>query len=285
MDTAFKNPKIWTEPPLTNFTLQELKEHPTLAPAKPLKVNYPIFVASFSKSGTTSTFYAFACYLGADYVAHRWTSDARKEGRPELIGRCVEQNVIRDRAPFEGCGVNYFNRTQTVVWSDTAYIGGENGCYNPNLQALDAIWEAYPHATLLLVRRNASAWYHSANSQRAAFIPKWKAQCRDMPNQNKEELWVEFYNNYTERVRQFAEKRKGQMAYVEIELEDPNSGKILEDQMGLPASCWKNCPSSFTMKGCTQLGGKEGADKKSGDTKGRRNLQEMELVEGLYPLA
>jgi len=224
----------------------------TLPPAKKMKVGYPIFVASFSKSGTTSTFYAFSCYLGFDYVAHRWTNDARKRGAPELIGRCVEQNVEEHKPPFEGCGIDgRTNQSQTVVWSDTSYIGGPHGCYHPPLDALDEIWEAYPHATLLLVRRNATAWYHSANSRRAAFIQKWTARCPQMPNQRKEDVWVEFYHNYTQRVRDFAQARRRAgkpMTYVEVELESPDTGRILEEEMGLPRSCWKHCVSSFAMR-------------------------------------
>ena len=243
----------------------EVALFPTKPPARKLKVPYPIFVASFSKSGTTSTFSAFSCYLGLEYVAHRWTSDVRKGGRPELIGRCIEQNVDEHLPPFEGCGVNRYNKTQTVVWTDTAYIGGPKGCYNPNIAAMDAIWDAYPHATLLLVRRNATAWFHSANTKRASFIPKWaNKKCSDMPNSRNESDWVNFYQHHTQNIRAFAEKRKSQMTYIEVELESPDTGRILQEQIGLPESCWKHCQSSFAQQTCIDLHKKHEQEKKNG---------------------
>ncbi|CAB9500002.1 expressed unknown protein [Seminavis robusta] len=233
---------------------ENISRGPTISATKALKVSYPIFVASFSKSGTTSAYYAFECYLGPEYVAHRWTTSAAKGGAPELIGRCMEQNIHNQRPPFAGCGTNGNNNlTQTVVWTDTAYMGGESGCYHPNLDALDQIWDAYPHATLLLVRRNATEWFHSANSQRAFFIAKWAKSCPQMPNELDMDVWVEFYQNYTDRVREFARQRRGQMTYVEVELESPDTGRILQDQIGLPASCWKHCKSSFIKEKCKDL--------------------------------
>ena len=231
---------------------------PVKPPARPLKVPYPIFLASFSKSGTTSTFSAFSCYLGREYVDHRHTTDKRKGGYPELIGRCIEQNIEAQAPPFDGCGVNRNNETQTVVWTDTAYIGGPKGCYSPNIMALDAIWEAYPHATLMLVRRNATEWFRSASSKRAHFIQKWSNEaCTDMPNsQTNETEWVQFYEDHTQTIRNFAAKRQGQMTYIELELESPDTGRLLQEQVGVPESCWKHCPSSFalgTNTGCKDM--------------------------------
>jgi Sulfotransferase domain len=226
---------------------------PTVAPAKALKVPYPIFLASFSKSGTTSTYRAFQCHLGKEYVDHRYTTNAAAGGKADLIGRCVEQNLKNKQFPFEGCGTNANNDPQTVVWTDTSYIGGDHGCFHPNLDALDDIWEAYPHATLLYVRRNATAWFHSANTKRAAFIQKWAEFCPQMPSGRNSTVWVNFYNNYTERVRNFAKQRQGQMTYVEVELEHPDTARILEEQIGLPESCWKHCKSSFTNEKCNEL--------------------------------
>jgi Sulfotransferase domain len=228
---------------------------PTIPPAKALKVPYPIFLASFSKSGTTSTYRAFECHLGKEYVAHRYTTSAAKEGkyRNELIGKCIEQNLKHKRLPFAGCGTNANNDTETVVWTDSSYIGGEHGCYHPNLDALDDIWEAYPHATLLYVRRNATAWFHSANTKRASFIPKWSDICPQMPRGRNVTVWENFYNNFTQNLRNFAKQRQGQMTYVEVELESPDTGRILEEQIGLPASCWKHCKSSFMNEKCKEL--------------------------------
>ena len=236
-----------------------------------LKVPYPIFVASFSKSGTTSTYSAFACYLGKEHVAHRWTTSSLKNGKPEFIGHCIEQNIARQVPPFEGCGTNQHNQTQTVVWTDTAYAGSNSGCYHPNLQALDAVWDAYPTATLLLIRRNATAWYQSAHSKRASFIQSWANSCSIMPNTTDEKEWVDFYNNHTEKVRAFAKSRQPLgLTYVEVELESPDTGNILEEQVGIPKSCWKHCLSSFTQEECKDLQQQQQQHKKKN---GRRLLR------------
>lgn len=224
-----------------------------LRPAKGLKTPYPIFLASFSKSGTTSTYSAFACYLGHQYVAHRWTTSSLQGGRPEFIGACMQHNIERNKPPFEGCGTNQYNQTQTVVWTDTAYSGSNSGCYHPNIQALDAIWDAYPYATLLLVKRNATAWFNSANSRRAGFIHLWATACGIMPNTTEEAEWVDFYNAHVKKVRAFAASRQPRLTYVELELESPDTGRLLEESIGLPRTCWKHCPSSFTQQECKDL--------------------------------
>jgi len=230
-----------------------------LAPARKLKVNYPIFLASFSKSGTTSTYHAFGCYLGYAYVAHRWTTNARMGGRPYWIGRCILDNINSTRPPFDGCGLNKMNNeTQTVVWTDNGFTGGPDKCYNPNMgYTMEAIWDAYPEATLLYVRRNATQWFRSADAQRAGFVKRWSHEkCTEMPNTRNERDWVKFYDNHTEYIRKFAKERQRRhpgMAFVEVELESPDTGRVLEEKIGLPASCWKHCLSSYRQKECNHL--------------------------------
>jgi hypothetical protein len=52
-----------------------------------------------------------------------------------------------------------------------------------------------------------------------------------------DEDFANFYTQQVERVRGFANAHPS-LNYIEVELEDPDIGKILEDRVGIEASCW-----------------------------------------------
>ena len=66
-----------------------------------VKVPFPIFQTSLSKSGTTSLFKYFRC--GGIKSSHQYITKKAGE-RSTLTGECIEQNVLNGSPPFQGCG-------------------------------------------------------------------------------------------------------------------------------------------------------------------------------------
>jgi len=52
-----------------------------------------------------------------------------------------------------------------------------------------------------------------------------------------DEDFANFYTQQVQRVRDFTASRSS-LNYIEVSLEDPNIGQILEDRVGIDASCW-----------------------------------------------
>lgn len=204
----------------------------------PLKISFPVFVASLPKSGTTSMWQYFNC--GGHPASHQYVKTSWNE--TQLTGLCVYKNLQNDRPPFEGCGT-------TDVFSDTGYAKYDNKegplCYYPSMDALEEIYRHYPNVTFIHVERNATSWAKSMmNWGDGSLLVRWSlCQMRNLP-QYKEPTTVKdveaFYNWHNNRIRQFA-KEHPSLHYIEVDLESSDTGKLLEGQIGIPASCWGKC--------------------------------------------
>ncbi len=56
----------------------------------------------------------------------------------------------------------------------------------------------------------------------------------------KEDYWIDFYNAHTQKIREFAMNNPS-LTYVEVELEDENMAKKLENYTGVPSTCVMDC--------------------------------------------
>jgi hypothetical protein len=194
----------------------------------PIKVSLPIFVASLFKSGTTTVHSYFTC--GGQRSVH-W-----KGPNQQHTGKCIRGNVAASRTPFHKCG-------EYDVWTDNSWLAPPHFCYDPSIYGLQAIYEAHPTATILLTVRDMGAWLKS--------IARWGKllgrlqQCRDLwPEQaahNASNLTLDdlalFFQWHTQHVRNFAAMHPT-MTYLEVRLESNETGRILEERIGIPASCW-----------------------------------------------
>lgn len=114
----------------------------------PLKVGLPVFVASLPKSGTTSMFQYFNC--GGHPASHQWVK--YNDTSNEQTGKCIRRNVQNGLAPFQGCGglSDIFTDTGfAICLSDRKFPLAPTDYYCPSIQALDAIYEHYPDATIV----------------------------------------------------------------------------------------------------------------------------------------
>jgi len=218
----------------------------------PLKVEFPVFVASLPKSGTTSMWQYFQC--GGHSASHQWVK--RNDTYAELTGRCVHDNVLLDRPPFSGCGsAQVFTDTGYAKFAAAAEDEGKPLCYFPSISALDAIYRHYPEATIVMVVRNSSSWYDSMNAwAEGTLLKRWTAcNLPHFPSEGtpSRDAAMAFYEWHTNNVRRFAREHPS-LAYVEVQLEsDDETGRVLEERIGIPSRCWGKCTP--TSKFCQRI--------------------------------
>jgi hypothetical protein len=153
-------------------------------------------------------------------------------------GQCIQRNVERGRPPFEGCGTY-------EIYTDTGFANIDAtgpSCYYPSVDALDAIYDSYPNATFVMVVRNTSSWFNSMESWGEGSLLKRWAGCNTTGfgwTMEREKI-EQFYDWHTENIRQFARNHPS-INYIEVELESPETGRILEEKIGIPSKCWAKC--------------------------------------------
>ena len=193
-----------------------------------VKIPLPVFVASLPKSGTTSSNNYFEC--GKLLSRHTWTR--QPNGKAVRIGRCMLDNIQAGRPPFYDCG-------PAQVWSDTGIINKKE-CYYPTVHGgLEKIYDAHPNATIVLFVRNKKAWGKSATKFNR-LRNRWAESCERFPPKNATDAEFEdFYEWHNQNVRQFAQNHPS-MTFLEFPLEGEETGAMMEETIGIPASCWNN---------------------------------------------
>lgn len=203
----------------------------------PLKVETPIFVASLPKSGTTSIWQYFNC--GARSSSHQWIKT--QDGTSMQSGLCIRTNIWEGKAPFENCG-------EYNVYSDSGFATfvseGVSDCYYPSIHGLPMIYKHYPNATIIMIARNSTAWLNSMQAwDNGSLLLRWK-NCKLAahltPTPDDPDAFRAFYEWHTQHVRDFAAQHPS-MKYIEVSLESPLAGHVLEQEIGIPASCWGIC--------------------------------------------
>jgi Sulfotransferase domain len=230
--------------PLSDFDRIRMEKLP---PKIPLKVKAPIIVVSLPKSGTTSIWKAMLC--AGHMAAH--TYSRVDEFTSHRIGICIETNIRQNREPFEGCG-------PYTVWSDNGYVSeiqsiqDSTTCFYPSIHALDELYEAYPEMTLLLLRRNLTEWVQSVQNFHHLSI-RW-ANCarKGMLRSSSPLSLARFYKHHTMRLRKFAESHPS-VTFIDIPLEGTATGNKLEENLGIPKRCWKNCLPDLAKSPCLDI--------------------------------
>ena len=228
---------------------------------KNVSLPLPIIALNFPKSATTTMDKFFGC--GGLTSMHTGNHDGR-------FGLCMMDNHINDKPPLDGCNIfrNLKREERSIeCYSDIGFVGEKSPpCYYSSLHdgGLEDIVKHYPNATILLVTRNATAWARSMFKW-ANLRKRWTNICgfdgrlqphesvqRDnmvywnsMFNQsrsddNEEEYWINFYHAHTQKIREFAMDHMS-LTYVEVELENENIGKILQQYTKVSPDCLMEC--------------------------------------------
>jgi hypothetical protein len=188
----------------------------------PIKIPFPVLVASIFKSGTTSLHSYFRC--GGQRSVHYFGENKLR------TGVCMLKNLSKRLDMFRGCG-NY------DIWTDNNAM---DGCWDPSVYALDAFYRLYPQGTIILSTRDPDDWVSSV--QRWGGLMAHLKTCRRLwpqqPQRNRTDDDIrQFYIWQTNHVREFAAEHPS-LTYIEISLDDVDAGLLLEEKIGIKASCW-----------------------------------------------
>lgn len=201
------------------------------------QLQYPIFMPSMPKSGTTSLWKFFLC--GGLKASHNWIK-VNDDAPSTISGLCIHDNIKNGLPPLQNCG-------DFDVYTDTGYLtyGHDVGlqCYFPSIEGLEAIYHSYPNATFVHVVRDTKEWYLSLQkwSHSSLFVRFRMCNTIGFPNgQSDANDFYEFYDWHNALIRRFVKDRPS-INYIEIKLDDPNAGQILQDRTGISKGCWKQC--------------------------------------------
>jgi hypothetical protein len=149
-----------------------------------------------------------------------------------LAGDCISQNLASGRPAFDRCG-GY------DIWSDLG-VAKDDRCFYPSLHAMDAIYQNYPNATILMVVRDTDSWVNSMTNWREGKLKKRLSTCPSVGFPLEEDNFAEFYDWHTEMIRNFTREHPS-LTYIEVKLESNETADILEERIGIPAFCWRHC--------------------------------------------
>ena len=220
-----------------------MMQHYKVTPRPQLKVPKPVFVVGFPKSGTTSIFNFFSCAgaLSQHYCCCGDVTDHRP-CYSSIMADCILENKRNGRPMLENCGdydlyaqldgeQTYLpnNRTQDLI----------GGHYLPQVFELDWIHKEYPNATFILPLRHSATWAASVNrwfNMRHRIKSEYMYMNRsDLVNVNLP--LVNIYNKHTENVIKFVQQYPSHKL-IKFQITDPDAGRILANEVGLPESCW-----------------------------------------------
>lgn len=119
------------------------------------------------------------------------------------------------------------------------------------LDTLENIREFYPKATILYLNRDAASWFGSARKF-GTLINRWqnkkltplveslfttdRKQFPPKKDPAAVDFWVQFYQKYTDAVRDFATDNPS-LTFLEVPLDD-DTPAVMEEKVGLPKECF-----------------------------------------------
>lgn len=211
------------------------------------KLPLPIISLNFPKSATLTMRQFFKC--GGVTSIHT----SSQQGR---LGICMMENMLADNPPMQNCDTHRRQgKTDKIGFISDIGLQGPP-CFYSSLHdgGLEGIAKHYPDSTILLVTRNSTSW-HKSIKKWGTLLNRWKRVCgfdgslhgeqvqywNDLyKSESKENYWAQFYNSHTQKIREFVLKHKS-LTYVEVELEDPKMGDLLEYYTGIPSTCVMDC--------------------------------------------
>lgn len=212
--------------------------------SKAVKSPLPVIVMGMPKAGTSSIAHYFQCGLGPKY-RHRVSHYDCKVGyvfdvfNPQLkaampCGARLMRNADAGIFAFEN--IDHFD----IFAQIDASLAGDR-YFLPQISYTKSIYQAYPNATWILNRREPHKWLESMNRWRdirerfvgSTFKLKWfgVGVGRD------DEDMLKLYNYTLDHIRNFVADHPS-ITLVEVPVDEPDAGTILENAFGLPRSCW-----------------------------------------------
>ena len=233
----------------TTISPQNLALYQSVSKVLPLlnETNLPILNMGLMKSGTTSIEAYFRCgfptpklqSLVTHYDCYPYKSYQRRAANYEarmVCGKKMRTNLKRNLLVFDSID-------QFLVYAEIDGYEKNGGMTLPQWDYLEEIYAYFPNATWILNLRDPSKWLSSINrwrDLRQRFIDNRFGHFYKGMGEKDEDM-LAFYQNQTDRVRQFV-KSHPSIKLIELKIDDDdNAGKTLEQHFGISSElCWGN---------------------------------------------
>lgn len=197
----------------------------------------PTIVVGLPKMGTKTIHDYFVCG-NINRVSHYRCADNIK------CGQVIYENSLENKPPLHGTGA-YNIYTQLDITANTT-----EGlpCFYPQVELLEELHNHHPHSTLILNKRNVTAWV--ASVERWFGMQERLVQCNITGfgvgvGGTTEEL-KKFYESQVKRVRNFC-KRYPTHRLVEVDIDSPTAGQVMQDAFGIDKTCWAHTNNAKEM--------------------------------------
>eukprot|EP00934_Nitzschia_sp_Nitz4_P000282 Nitzschia sp. Nitz4//scaffold100_size80364//11878//12798//NITZ4_005335-RA/size80364-processed-gene-0.43-mRNA-1//-1//CDS//3329532067//282//frame0 len=203
-----------------------------------LKLPVPIFVMGLMKAGTTSIYGYFKCGLDpqTSRLSH-YDCDPPSDDSTEHIrlscGKRMRTNLKNHRGTF-----SKIDNFTLYAELDAQEMNG--GMTVPQWEFLDPIYKEYPNATWILNWREPEKWLHSIDrwqDLRQRFIDKPFGAELPKGTGALDSDMIQFYHAQAQRIRDFVQSHPS-LHLVELPIDSPDAGKLLEDAFGITQDCW-----------------------------------------------
>ena len=218
------------------------------------KLQLPILNVGLPQSGSQEVLDFFGCggmktshyHCEADCTGARAGFDSCKmQAMRNYCGSCVTDNIKAGTPPLTGCGDYDVWAKLDGPWLALDAPAGD--CILPQVRSLDAIHEAYPHATLVLPIIPAAKWVQmvtNGNATRGTLrqnLRKCNLADTDHPCPadcvDDDVKFAAFYDAHSQSIRKWAEKYPTHQL-IEINVEGQDAGSKLGAATGIKGTCW-----------------------------------------------
>jgi Sulfotransferase domain len=227
---------------LTTHTLAPSNNNPPKVVTKlrpnQLKLPTPIIVMGLPKAGITSIYGFFQCGLTDDAKLSHYDCKPGTVFNPDKIGMACGKRMRRNLEKYK---VTAFDGMDTFhVYTELDSQEKQGGITLPQWRYLQEMHDHYPNATWILNTRDEQSWLQS--------VDKWKDLRQRFINHHihpefpggvgkKDEEMINFYRLQARRVRDFVSHYPSH-SLVQVQIDSPNAGKVMEDAFGITKDCW-----------------------------------------------
>ena len=208
-----------------------------------LKLPTPIIVMGMMKAGTTSIYGYFKCGLDPKMAKlSHYDCNHKKNTPQEKIGLACGKRIRRNLTKMKPRKSAFDTIDGFHLYAEIDGQEKNGGMTLPQWDYLDEVYDQFPMATWILNVRKPEMWLNSVDrwlDLRQRFIdnPYLPDLPRGVGVDDKD--MIRFYLRQAERIREFCESHPG-LSCVEVNIDQPDAGDIMENAFGIPETCWGN---------------------------------------------
>jgi hypothetical protein len=151
-------------------------------------------------------------------------------------GKRMRRNVEKYSKPA------FWEMDQFDLYAELDAQEQTGGMTLPQWRFVKEIHENFPNATWILNLRNPRAWLNSVDrwkDLRQRFIDHPAKPEFPAGKGEKDEEMMEFYELQAQRIREFVKEHPSH-TLVEVQIDSPEAGQVMEDAFGISKTCWGN---------------------------------------------